>query len=209
LYKVGFQRLFDRVRDSDACIEEMLATAHGYRRVKERFAANEPVKLEAALDGLRWFIDQCPPGYRRASEAFRSSDFERHRSEFAEANQSESLPLLPKKAGPLWHCFPHAFSGISRVTSRVNYVVRRSSPLATRLGLNLRYLRYRELRDKLLTLAKCSPVRQGKGSHEIWKNPSGHTFPVPRHPREITDGLLASIIKQSGLNMSVSQFLSA
>lgn len=209
LYRAGFQRLFDRVRDSDDCAEEMLATAHAYRRVRERFAPGEPTKLAAALEVLRWFIAQCPPGYRRAPDAFRSPAFEDFRSAFAEANQAEALPMLPKKAGSLWHCFPHAFSGISRVTSRVNYVVRRDSPLANRHGLNLRYLRYRDLRDKLLKIARCEPIRQGKGSHEIWRSPSGHTFPVPRHPRDINDGLLSSIIKQAGLNMSVTQFRAA
>ena len=208
LYKTKFQALFERTVNTDLSIEEMLATAHGYRRVKERFASNDPNRREAALEGLRRFISQCPPGYRRAAEAFRSPAFEDSRSEFAEQNHIESFPHIPKKAAALWSCFPHAFSGISRVTSRVNYAVRRDSPLAARFGLNLRYLRYRELREKLLTLAKCEPVRQGAGSHEIWRNPQGKTFPVPRHPGDLHRGLLASIIKQAGLQMSVSQFLS-
>jgi predicted RNA binding protein YcfA (HicA-like mRNA interferase family) len=95
------------------------------------------------------------------------------------------------------------------VTSRVNYVVHRHLTLAERLGLNLRYLRYGDLSDKLRRLAGCKIAREGRGSHEMWETPHGHRFPVPRHPGEFHRGLLASIIKQAGLPMSVSEFIQA
>ena len=75
--------------------------------------------------------------------------------------------------------------------------------------MHLRYLRYRELREKLLKIAKCEPVREGAGSHEIWRNPMGKKFPVPRHPGDIHRGLLAKIIKESGMDLSATQFLSS
>ena len=209
IYKTGFNSLFSRTAGSNNAIEEALANAYAYRRVKERFAADNKPKRDSALKGLRSFIDQCPPGYNRAPEFFSISAFDVMRAEFAEDNHKESLPLLPKKASNLWDCFPHAFSGISRVNSRVNYIVRRDSPLAARQDLNLRYLRYRELRQKLQTIAHCHPLREGQGSHEIWRAPDGKKFPVPRHPGDIHRGLLAAIIKQAGVQMSVTQFLSA
>ena len=113
------------------------------------------------------------------------------------------------QTAPLWLTFPHAFSGIGRVTSRVNYVVHRDSSLAARLDLKLRYLRYRDLSDKLQRLAGCKVVREGRGSHEIWETPEGHHFPVPRHPGDFGRGLLSKIVKQAGLQMSVSEFMQA
>ncbi|MBL8588291.1 MAG: type II toxin-antitoxin system HicA family toxin [Methylobacteriaceae bacterium] len=55
----------------------------------------------------------------------------------------------------------------------------------------------RELRD-LLTRAGCVFVRQGKGSHEIWRSPiTGRSFAVPvgvpsRHTAN-------AILRQAGL----------
>lgn len=207
LYRSGFQSFFERTAGTDLSLEELLATAHAYRRVKDRFAIKDHEKRNLALATLTRYIAQCPPGYRRAPEAFATAAFEAYRNEFAELNQFDALPQIPSKDPQLWSCFPHAFSGISRVTSRVNYVIRRDSPLASRLGLNLRYLRYRELREKLRRVARCEPLREGHGSHEIWRSPSGKTFPVPRHPGDLHRGLLAAITKQAGLQMSASEFL--
>lgn len=55
----------------------------------------------------------------------------------------------------------------------------------------------RPLRE-LLKAAGCSPVRQGKGSHEVWHSPiTGRHFPVPigipsRHTAN-------AILRQAGL----------
>jgi predicted RNA binding protein YcfA (HicA-like mRNA interferase family) len=106
----------------------------------------------------------------------------------------------------IWLVFSHAFSSISRITSRVNYIIHRNSPLAARLGL--RYIRYPDLIRKLKELAGCNLVRH-RGRHEIWENEAGKRFPVPRHPGDLKTGTLAKIIKQAGLSMTVQQFLSA
>lgn len=37
-------------------------------------------------------------------------------------------------------------------------------------------------------------VRSGKGSHMIWKSPSGTTFPIPNH-KELSIGLISSLNK--------------
>jgi len=55
----------------------------------------------------------------------------------------------------------------------------------------------RPLRERLRA-AGCAPVRQGKGSHEIWNSPiTGRNFPVPigilsRHTAN-------AILRQAGL----------
>jgi predicted RNA binding protein YcfA (HicA-like mRNA interferase family) len=210
VYAVAFERLFRRVYGTDDCVEEALASSHGYRLVKSKAfrRPNDPKKRAAALNALKHYIKLCPPGYRRAVEFFADPDFYHERSVFAEQNHYETLPPLPRKGPFIWLSFPHAFSGISRVTSRVNYLVHRNSRLAQRTRLGLRYLRYRDLAEKLRKLAGCKFVRHGN-RHEIWETPQGHHFPVPIHPGDLGRGLLAKIIKQAGLNLSVSEFIAA
>jgi predicted RNA binding protein YcfA (HicA-like mRNA interferase family) len=41
----------------------------------------------------------------------------------------------------------------------------------------------------------------------IWKCPRGHSFPVPQHPGDLKHGTLKAIVKQAGLNMSLSGFM--
>ena len=208
LFKEGFDRLYKRVYGSDACLEEALATASGLRRVKERAFSGDKAKTAAVLGALKRFVEGCPPGYRRGAEFMQNAKFDRGRFQFAEENHREALGIVEKDT-KIWATFPHAFSGISRVTSRVNYLVRKDSALAVRLNLDLRYLRYRDLRQKLIELGGCQYVREGKGGHEIWQSRQGHRFPVPRHPGDLHQGTLAKIIKQAGLTMSLSEFMAA
>lgn len=209
LYKDGFNSLFKRHYGTDECTEESLANAYAYRKVKSILFKGQPKKRDASLRALKIFIEACPPGYRRGVEFVKEFSFSNERNKLAEANHRESLPAIPTVTSNLWRMSPHAFSGISRITSRVNYIVNRDSHISKRLGLNLRYLRYRDVSEKLRRLGGCVVVRQGSGSHEIWKAPNGTRFPVPRHPGEFHRGLLSKIIKQAGLQMPLSQFLQA
>ena len=120
LYRHSFQEVFDSVFGTDQCVEEALATAHGYLKVK-KFGfrhPNRPAVKAIALEALTEYIKSCPPGYRRATDFFRKAPFQRGRSQFAEQNHQCAFPSVPVKSPELWVAFPHAFSGISRVTSR-------------------------------------------------------------------------------------------
>jgi hypothetical protein len=99
IYTGGFERLFRRVYGSDDCIEEALASAHGYRKVKLKAFRNpnDPKKRAAALLALEHYIKCCPPGYRRALEFVSESSFYEARSAFAEHNHNESLPPFRRK----------------------------------------------------------------------------------------------------------------
>lgn len=108
----------------------------------------------------------------------------------------------------IWTVFPHAFSGIGRITSRVNYIVSRHSPLVARQRLDLRFITYADLTRKLGERG-CSFIRQAKGSHEWWKGATGNGFSVPRHPGDLKKGTLAGIIKRAGLNISLDEFMRA
>jgi len=66
----------------------------------------------------------------------------------------------------------------------------------------------REVKEKLKIMAGCSFHSQG-AKHEKWKNKDGKIFTLPRHVGDLGYGLLSKIIKQAGLEMGVSKFLSA
>jgi predicted RNA binding protein YcfA (HicA-like mRNA interferase family) len=45
-------------------------------------------------------------------------------------------------------------------------------------------------------------VRKGKGSHEIWGNDTGLTFPIPGAPgKELKEGTLRSILRSAGIKL--------
>lgn len=208
LHRSGFRRLHDAQRGTDDWMEEGLAGAHGVRKVQRVLFGKDRMKRSASVGALGTYLEMCPAGYRRAPEFFRDNAFTNARIDFAEDNQHLSLPHLQSTQSGVWASFPHAFSGISRVNSRVNYVVRRDSQFFNRISERGHFLRYRDVAQRLRKLAGCTQVRQD-GSHVIWQKPDGKTFPVPRHPRDIATGTLNAIIRQSGLDMSVSQFAAA
>ena len=58
---------------------------------------------------------------------------------------------------------------------------------------------YAELSRELRALG-CVLKRQGKGSHEIWHNPTANRSAViPNHPGDIPTGTLRAILKQLGI----------
>jgi predicted RNA binding protein YcfA (HicA-like mRNA interferase family) len=210
LYRHGFEALYQRTAGSDDAQEEALATAKGYAlagRVARRLFRGQRPKQRAVQDALADYILGCPPGYRRAVEVKKA--FAREQQQFAEASHRSALPTHPTKDPALWATFPYAIAGIARRVSRVNYIVHRSSPLLQRLPANLRYYTYGDLVRKLKGLAGVRFVRHGKGSHEIWRTPGGHTVVIPRHSGDLRTGTLAKIIKQAGLAMSVEEFVRA
>lgn len=62
-------------------------------------------------------------------------------------------------------------------------------------------MRYREL-AKRLRQAGCQLSRHGKGSHEIWINPTTNGFSViPNHAgKDIPPGTVRSILKDLGID---------
>lgn len=208
LYKNGFEALYRKTAGSDDCMEESLACAHGFYMVLDRstLAQTDPDKHEAAYSALLTYIDGCPEGYRIGSEIIIADTYYGERSIFAEDNHVSCFGS-PKRDPSLWGNFPYAFSGFGNVRSRNNYIVRKNSPLLHRIKLRVRYFSYRDV-TKGLEKRGCKFKRQGRGSHEIWVTEDGKRVVVPRHPRDITEGTIKSIIKQAGLGMSTSEFLS-
>lgn len=203
--KVGPFEAFYRARlGTGDCVEEALACGHALAKTGAAFAS-EPEKRDAAEGALLDYVYRLPPDYARGADLMNRTPFVHVRNLFAEDNLLNALPDTPQQMPGVWHSFPHAFSGIGRVNSRVNYIVHRSSPLFQRISAGGYYLTKRELTRKLSKLAGCVFDHDG-GNHEVWAGPAGK-FAIPRHPGDISTGTLGKIIKQAGLDMSVAQFV--
>jgi predicted RNA binding protein YcfA (HicA-like mRNA interferase family) len=212
LYKTGFQQIYrDTMENPDQCAdpfppdEESLANAYAYLKTL-KILKQQKAKMQLLDKALESYFSSSPPCYKRALEYLTENKFKKAQCEFAEFTYSTYGNN--QKDGELWFCYPYAFSGMARITSKVKYIIHRNSPLFKRSKLFLWYLPYRELKKKLEKLAKCKPVRQ-EGGHEIWEAPTGKRFPVPRHPGDLKKGTVAKIIKQAGLNMTFKQFIQA
>lgn len=202
----AFSGEYTRSFGTDDCLEEALANASGYRRVKKHFVVRSKRLKGAVLAALAEYIKCCPPGYRRGLDYIGDDEFNAGLRNFAERNQNIAFPHLKAVDANTWLCFPHAFDGIANVASKVSWMIAKNSELAKRHVAHVRYLSYRQLAEKLQRYANCVLVRQAKGSHEMWSNPQGKPFVVPRHARDLSDGTIRQIIRDAGVNMSLTEF---
>ena len=206
-YKTGFDSVYKNGQSIGDCVEESLANAHALWRVRE-VLRNRASSRRAVQEALTEYVRQQPAGYRRGADIADDKSFNRCRNHFAEVNMAASNSGRPQSRADVWGSFTHAFDGFIRRGCPVSYVLPKGSPLAARTGLQGRFLRYREVESRLRKL-KCHPTGQQSGSHVKWEGPSGHRFEVPQHPGDLGRGLLARIVKQAGLGMSLSQFVAS
>lgn len=205
IYKEGFEKYYQRTRSTPEWLEEALANASAYRRVTKAYS-KEPAKRRIVEAALQRYIENSPPGYNQGMKYVKKLRFDDGEDKLAETGHRESCLNTPQAAPSLWKAFGHGFHPFRKRGSRVVYLVHRDSPIAHRSGLGGRYLRYREVVRRLREQG-CLFVREGKGSHEIWRGPNQRTFPVPRHPADFKIGTLAGILRQAGLQMRVEEFL--
>ncbi len=67
--------------------------------------------------------------------------------------------------------------------------------------------KYREVARKLRTFGYAY-VRQGKGSHEVWRHAeTGLVILVPHHSRDLPEGTLRAILREA--KIEVEDFLRA
>lgn len=206
LYRLGVWRQYERTFGTPACTEEALANAYGFDKARQFAKRVLPANEQfAALQALQDFMLMSPPGYSAGVHYLTPAKFTQGRLDFAEEYHRAALPNARTCGSDIWRASPHAFQGIARIGSRVNYLVRRGSPLSQRgtLGRSAP-IRYREVAMALAELG-CRQVDGGRGSHEKWANPTGASFPVPRHPGDLKRGTLKAIFKQAGRPMSFTE----
>ena len=196
-YKTGFERFYQKTSMTVDCLEEGLANASALSECNKKFQHSI---LDCAMEG---YVKESPPGYDQGVKIRR--EFLSVRCRFAEANQGICLPLLPSKNPDIWKTAQHMFNGISNIKSRVNYVIPRSSAFAKRLPFRP-LLPPSKLIKKLKAMVHLEFVRSG-GNHDIYRTSTGHTVPIPRHPRDLGRGLLRKILREAGLDIGIEEFL--
>ena len=198
LYKTGFEGLYRRTFLTKDCLEEGLANASALMEIRKKLRHAPEVII-----ALERFVAESPAGY---SEGVRiSKRFRQVRCEFSEENQRTSLPHLPTVAPEVWMTTPKLFDGIANIKSRVNYVIPRKSPLASRLPFRP-MLPPGKLVKKLQGLVGLQFVRHG-GNHDVYRSASGVKIAIPRHPRDLGRGLVRKILSEVGLDMGLDEFL--
>jgi predicted RNA binding protein YcfA (HicA-like mRNA interferase family) len=203
LYRFDFESAYQQ----DPGMEEAPAEAYAYDFVKRKvfLKPNDQEKRKQVLAALKAYIESSPSDYKRGAKMLTRSRLAKEEGKLAEEYFNKAFPSLPSLSHDSWRCFSHAFSGMIRIKSRVNYVLHKNSDLAERLSLGGRFISHQKLSKKLKNEG-CEFVRQGKGSHEIWKGPNGQ-FSMPRHPRDLKKGTVRSILKDAGLPFSLSELV--
>lgn len=114
LFRTGFEELYRSLLGSEHDLEEALATAAGLRKSLLPFKSQ--AKRKAIRRALVGYIRTLPLGYRLAIEYETLPRFRSQERAFAEANHAFGLDV-PVLDAAVWASFPHAFTGISRITS--------------------------------------------------------------------------------------------
>ncbi len=203
-YKTGFEDFYQRTRNTTDWLEEALANANGFCRVRHAYK-KERAKRQLLDETLEEYIKKSPPGYNRGMEYVTNERFKEGEGVLAEAGHGGSSLHTPEADRALWSAFAHAFHPLRKRGSHVVYLAHKDSPLSRRVALAARYLRYRDVVTRLKYFG-CSFVREGKGSHEIWRGPNQRTFSVPRHPGDFKKGTLSGILGQAGIQLGVKEF---
>jgi predicted RNA binding protein YcfA (HicA-like mRNA interferase family) len=196
-YRFGFKDYYSATKGTDACLEEALANATALEEVWKK------TKDKHLLRALEGYVKDNPAGYNRGVEI--RDRFRETRNEFAENNHQACFPETPRKRPQIWETTPHMFDGIANIKSRVNYLIPRDSPIASRSGFRP-LLPPSKLVKKLKELTGLNLLRNG-GNHDVYRSASGRTVAIPRHPRDLGRGLLRKILKELNLDMGLEEFL--
>ncbi len=206
LYKDAFESYFQSVLGTDECLEEGLANASALIETNKRMSkkvGRKNVINEQIDNALKNYILDSPPGYDQGERI--ANDFNNIRHIFSEANHKACFPRLSKKDPQIWATTQYMFNGMGNIKSRVNYVIPRNSPLTKRSRFRP-MLPPSKLVKKLKELCGLEFDRHG-GRHDIYRTKTGKKIQIPRHSRDLGAGLMRKIIRQTGLDLSLDQFL--
>lgn len=216
-YKQGVVPVYRRTLGTNACVEEALANAHGYRQVRRDLRRQDkaatrrwsgyllPPQLEATvLPPLEAFIRNSPPGYNQAMQYEANAAFEQGRYDYAEdLYQQMFRPAAPPE---VWSAFDSGFKDLPAVRRRTYYIVHINAPIVSRIRL-LHRLKARKFKKKLRERG-CR--KDGEGAkHERWVGPNGDRFPMSRNVDDMSNDLMKRILKEAGIDEPLSVFLTS
>jgi predicted RNA binding protein YcfA (HicA-like mRNA interferase family) len=197
LYAAGFNNFYSRTFGTDACVEEGLANAQAYRKTKALVGG---LPIDTALQHC---IAGMPPGYRLGVSL--AKRFRSNRAKFAEDNHVACFPTQPVGSARIWDSLGHMFDGISNIRGRVNYIVSRNAPLVSRARVRP-LLPPSKLVKKLAEYGVFDFVRHG-ADHDIYRAGNGAMVPIPRHPRDMRKSTVKKILREAGVQLSLSEFV--
>lgn len=148
VYLQGQRRLYENKEGNPTeQLEEVLAEAYALRRVKKRLKSKKSSgwawpekKREAFLGALKSFMREGTAA-KRGLEVHQNRRFKSMRNTFSEQILSWSPVEAEGKPAGIWSMFSHGFHGLANISSNVKYLVRKSSPLSERNGLDLEPVR--------------------------------------------------------------------
>ena len=166
---------------------------------------------EKVCKALCEIVKTCPPGYSGGADyADDREAFEKAKWEFSEESHDQCFkPSLPRKSSEIWATATHMFDPIATIKSRVNYIIPHRSYLRDRVPMNRGrlFMSSLKIRKQLKKITDGLKKVEGRtGRHPTYETGNGIKISIPEHSRDIGKGLVRTIIKQAGLDMTLREF---
>ncbi len=212
-YLTGVHTTFKRLLPISYLHEEGLANAYAHDKVRRLFLADvamdarrRTLKRYAAALALRFLERQNSTFYASCERVLSGNiSFGEAEREFQESIHSLSSLVTPSVASDIWKAAPRAMTPSLSRNGSFSYVVGRAHPLGRAPALVPHYDR-REVVRRLRLAAGARKAKGGEHPHVVTS--TGRQVSVPGHP-ELPRGTVRKILKQTGLQISLSQFMGA
>ena len=132
------------------------------------------------------------------------AEFDREERKFQEQCHRLSFPSLPAASAALWMSAPFAMAPSIARNRKYSYVISASHPI--RLAAQVPQFARREVVRRLIMVTRGH--EEGGGEHPKLVLPSGKRVPVPGH-RDLARGTTRKILREAGINMPLTRFMSA
>ena len=223
VYLSVFTPRYLATRLTSDCYEEICANSYARERVLSGLEGI-PAPKRGLRDAINQWFDGQPPGYKKAAlttgswkRVERSRLYEDYLDSwqnvaFRRPTSLQTLAAIKGASQVAWAAAGDLDRGIGDIRSRISYIVRKGSPLHSRLPVDARTcLKLRAFKQKLRDFRIGRFEKQG-GKHELWApwRRDGRLVPIPRHEgRDLPTGTMRAILKELGSQMSLEEFLSA
>jgi predicted RNA binding protein YcfA (HicA-like mRNA interferase family) len=215
-YVAGFQPVWKTGFKGGMLHEEGLATAYAAEKVRSnafedvyppsQMRTQKRLIAHAALVNI---IGRMPSAYRSALHLLKPQQYRDGQNLFQEENRNNCFPPAPPKGAlppEVWDASPHAMRPSLQRNKSFSYVVRRSNP-SIRLALQVPHFKRTDFIKQLDARLGGHEIGQGRGEHPKWRSNGGKTVSIPGH-RELGRGLCRKILRQLGVNIGLTEFMS-
>ena len=177
------------------CLEEALANADSYRRLRElRFRRRiDPDLIGNLKSYLKYSFSSQPDGYNDAIKYLKNKDHKK--GLFNLQSQVLDGTLNPKTNPDHWVISPNVITSLFDITDDIHIIV----PIGTKPIISTKKIDVafsassRNLTKALTKHYGCEVVKGGKGSHVKFKNPKLPNFIIPGSRKEVSIGILKQV----------------